>query len=362
MASPLRSSDRSSSGRRSTPIRNLPNGDQRVNGYHRPHRESFSDSPTCQLLEEFGRMLINDDRAFKRSLDERTASQQRLHIEALDRALAKHEEVRESAERARERVELEIERERRRREEDEKKAIEKARRDLEEQKLEERRRQIEDAKVREEERRKQEALKKEQEELRLNVEAQKRREVEDNRRQSEVRRQQEAEQLRRSTQESAERAEAARRASENKEGQQRAMQNGGQAAAQQPSASAVQPDGVSSSTRQAPPAAQMPAAATQLLDGAHDLSRGLISRTEERDAIHKRYLDLHQRLKQMRQRVSDEVKKVSGLKDQLSEWRRAIKKCVGQFQKGGSDATKKHNRQVVGAANNITHRMFGLLT
>ena len=34
-------------------------------------------------------MLIHDDRAFKRSLDEQSAAQQKLHLEALDCALAK---------------------------------------------------------------------------------------------------------------------------------------------------------------------------------------------------------------------------------------------------------------------------------
>lgn len=316
-------------------MRSLPNGDQRLNGFHRSHRDSFDDSPSRQLLEDFGRMLVNDDRAFKRSLDEQTAVQQKRHIEALNDALAKHKAVRERAERARERVELELERDRRQREEDEKKAIEKARRDVEEQKLQEQRRQLEDAKVREEERKKQEVLNQEQEELRQSVEAQKHREAEHSRRQSEVR-QQEAEQLRKSTQEAAQRAESARQASEAQQKQQ-------QATSQQNSATTLRQNGASSLTGSA--ARSIPS--TQVPDNSANLPRGIISTAEERMTVHKQYLDLHQRLKQMREQVSQEVKKISGLKDQLSDWRRAIKKCVGQLMKGSSDEIKRKNKRVV---------------
>ena len=82
-----------------------------------------------------------------------------------------------------------------------------------------------------------------------------------------------------------------------------------------------------------------------------------MSTAEERMAVHKQYLDLHKRLKQMREQVSQEVKKISGLKDQLSDWRRAIKKCVGQLMKGSSDEIKRKNKRVVSAHCNTT--LFG---
>lgn len=346
MTSPFQKSERSSSSRQSTPLRNHPNGDQRVNGYQRSHRDSFDDSPSRQLLEDFGRMLVNDERAFKRSLDEQTAVQQRKHMVALDDALAKHKAVRERAERTRERVELELERERRRREEDEKKAVEQARRDVEEQKLQEQRRQLEDAKVREEERKKQQALSQEQEELKQSVEAQKQREAEHSRRQSEVRKQQEAEQVRRAAQEEAQRAESTRQQAENSQRQQ-------QSAAQQIPASAQQ-NGVSSIPRSAAPTASTPAASSQAQMGLSNAPNGIVTSTEDREAVHRQYLELHQRLKQMRAQVSEEVKKVQGLKDQLSDWRRAIKKCVGQLMKGSTDEIKRKNRRSVSALTDLT--------
>lgn len=303
-------------------------------------------------------MLVNDDRAFKRSLDEQTTAQQKLHLEALDRALAKHDEVRTSAERARERVELELERERRRREEEEVKAIEKARRELEEQKLAEQRRQLEEAKVREEERKRREALNREQEEVRRNTEAQKQREADETRRRSEARKEQEAEQLRKSTEESA-RIEEARRSSELRDREQQRMPNGSQTSMQQTVAATVQPNGISPISR---PFVRSPATSTQALQMPTNLPRGLVSSSEEREALHNRYLDLHKRLKQMREQVSNEVKKVSGLKNQLSDWRRAIQKCVGQLGKGSSDDIKASNKRAVRASNHTTMVSINMLT
>lgn len=308
-------------------------------------------------------MLINDDRAFKRSLDEQTAAQQKLHLEALDRALAKHDEVRTSAERARERVELEIERERRRREEEEIKAIEKARQDLEEQKLAEQRRQLEDAKVREEERRKQEALKRDQEEARRNAEAQKQRDAEESRRQYEARKQQEAaEASRRATQERVERVDPPRQDLRVKDGQALQVQVQSQPVTQQPSALTLQPNGISSSPRPTPSSLQGPTSSIQASQLPTDLPKGLVSSAEEREAVHNRYLDLHKRLKQMRGEVSEEVKKVSGLKNQLSDWRRAIHKCIGQLGKGTADDVKAGNRRAVSELNDITNFIPDVLT
>ena len=303
-------------------------------------------------------MLVKDDRAFKRSLDEQTAAQQRLHIEALDRALAKHDEVRTSAERTRERVELEFERERRRREDEEQKAIEKARRDLEQQKLEEQKRQLDNAKVREDERRKRETLNREQEEARRNAEAQKQREAEESRRSVEVQKQRETEQLRRSTQENAERVEAAQTASE---ARAPSTQNQALSGSRQPVAPSAQTNGVSPAPRATPSALQTTAAPTQSSQLSGNLPKGLVSSLGEREAVHNRYLDLHKRLKQMRAQVSEEVKKVNGLKNQLSDWRRAIHKCCGQLGKGTADDVKAGNRRAVSEDSHTSSCLFCLL-
>ena len=347
MASPFQSSDRSSSSPRSTPSRSLPNGNQRVNG-SRPYRVSLEESPSRQLLEEFGRMLINDDRAFHKSLDEQTAVQQKLHIQALDRALAKHEEVRESAERARERVELEIEREHRRREEEEKKAVEKARRDLEEQKLAEQRRQLEESKAREEERRKQEALKREEEDHKRDADARKQREAEQSRQRAESQKQQEAaETSRKAAQEQSERVEVVRRSFGAQDGQSPQLQRQSPAVTQQPAASTSQTNGVSSAHTPTAPRSQAPSGTVQASQLPTGGVQGLVSSKQDREAVHRQYLDLHKRLKQMRVQVSEEVKKIPGLKNQLSDWRRAIQKCCGQLGKAGTEDVKASNRRVV---------------
>ena len=322
MSSPFRSSDRSPSSQRSTPSRQLQNGNRRVNGYH---RESLTESPSRQLLEEFSLLLINDDRNFKRSLDEQSAAQQKLHLEALDRALAKHEEVRESAERARERVELEIERERRRRGEEERKAVEKARRELEEQKLAEQRRQLEETRAREEERKKQEAIRREQEDAKRRAESQKQ--------------QEEEERARKARQEKEEADRKARQDAEERQRQQQA-ENGIQAAAQRPSAPGLVPNGTAASSGPVSVPLAAPTAPS-------DFPQGLVSSTDEREAIHNRYLELHKRLKQMREHVSEETKKVPGLKNQLSDWRRAIHKCCGQLSKGTTPDIKNNNQRAM---------------
>lgn len=351
MTSPLRSSDRGSASPRSTPLRQQPNGHHRPNGYHRANRFSLEDSPSRQLIEEFGRMLVNDDRAFRQSLDEQTATQQKLHLQALDHALSRHNEVRESAERARERAELDIERERRRREDEEKKAIEKARREIEEQKLAEQRRQLEESKARDEQQRKRDALSREQEEAKRNAETRRQRDAEESRRQSEVRKQQEADELRKSNQANAERAEAARRESEANQRQNQQVQNGSQNAVRQPTSN--QPNGVASLSRPAQPSAPVSGAVQQSSQMPADVPPGVISTVQEREATHNRYLDVHKRLKTMRSQVADQVKMMpvvngqTSLKEQLSNWRRAIQKCCGQYGKGTSEEVKASNRRAV---------------
>src|ERR1700712_2028000 len=112
MSSPFRSSDHSRSTPRSSPSRQRLNDSRngRANGLHRGLRESLNDSPSRQLWDEFNRLVIDEDNAFKRSLDTQAAEQEKLHREALDTALREHEAVRQSAERAREQLELEIKR------------------------------------------------------------------------------------------------------------------------------------------------------------------------------------------------------------------------------------------------------------
>ncbi len=301
---------------------------KRVNGYHRPLRNSVNDSPSRQLLEDLGRMLINDERNFRSSLDEQTAVQHRLHVEALDRALAKHESVRVSAERARERVELELEQERQRRDEEERKAVEKARRDLEEQRLKEEKRVLEEQ-AREAERKRQESLKREQDEAKRKADAQRQQE-EEAKAQKERQKKEEADQKARQE------AEAKQRAQQAENERQAALS---QAPPQVPQTNGT---GIARPTLATDQPAPRPSA-----QALGNLPEGVVSTAQQREAEHQAYLGLHQRLKQMRKHVSEEVKKTPRLKDQLSEWRRTVNKCVGQLSQGTTQEVKSSNSRAV---------------
>lgn len=50
-----------------------------------------------------------------------------------------------------------------------------------------------------------------------------------------------------------------------------------------------------------------------------------------RERLHKRYLELHKSLKQMREYVVTESKKLPDLKSKIGDWRREITKCMGQL-------------------------------
>lgn len=284
-------------------------------------------------------MLLDEDRTFKHSLDEQTSFQQRLHLDALDRALAKHEEVRESAERIRERVELEIEAERRRRAVEERRAADKVRREVAEQELAEERRQLEESKARERERDKKQSLRKDQEESQRKIEGQ---------------RQQEAEEKARKEKEEVEAAnKKAKQEAEVREAEK-------QTAPQKTSPTERQPNGVSTATKSPPLTAQM--SASKGVDAVEGLPQGLVSGIAEREAVHNQYLDLHKRLKQMREHVSNETKKVPGLKNRLSEWRRAIQKCCGQLSKVVSEEGKTSNRRAVSIISISSDAFFPRLT
>jgi nucleoporin GLE1 len=63
---------------------------------------------------------------------------------------------------------------------------------------------------------------------------------------------------------------------------------------------------------------------------------------QDREAEHQRYLDLHKQLKVMRSETLEQAKQI-GLKNQLGDMRRDIKKIMGQLNK----VDKVANRQAV---------------
>lgn len=322
MSSPFRASDQSRSTPRSSPSRQRLNdsASRRLNGYHRGHRESLVDSPSRQLWEEFSRIVLDDDRNFNRSLDAQVAEQEKLHRQALDEALRQHEAVRESAERARERVELEIKREQARRAEAERQAVEDERRKLAEEDAErerERRRRDEDARRREQERKRQEDLRRQQEEQARQAEAQKQRE---------------------------EQEKAQRKAAQEKENADRKARE--EAAARERQQQAQQPIPPPQPPQQTngiiPAAASAPAPSQQQRppETAQASAHGLVSSLEERKAVHKRYIDLWRRLKTFRETTEAECRK-HGFK-RLGDMKRTIMAKVGMINKHDKVANRQY--------------------
>ncbi|KAI7369648.1 hypothetical protein KC354_g1804 [Hortaea werneckii] len=294
-----------------------------TNGYHRSYRESTADSPSRQLWDDFNRMMLDGNKAFTQELDTKSSEQEKLHRQALEEALQRHEKVRQSAERAREQLQIEIELENRRREEEEKRRLEEARRKLAEEETAKQRRELEEAKRREEERKQQEALKREKEEQSRRAEAQKQREEQEKTE-------------RKAAQEKEEADRKAREEAAAKAKQQEAQQS------KPPPRPAVQP--AQPAPTQTKPSAGGPAPATQQAT-SKEAAQGLVSTNEQREAVHQKYLALHKHLKKVRAYVEDECKK-RGIKNQLSDMRREVNKIMGQINKHDKRANLAKSKEV----------------
>ncbi|KAI7478644.1 hypothetical protein KC351_g8045 [Hortaea werneckii] len=328
MSSPLRSSDPTRSTTRSDTSRHSRYGSRNgtTNGYHRSYRESTADSPSRQLWDDFNRMMLDGNKAFTQELDTKSSEQEKLHRQALEEALQRHEKVRQSAERAREQLQIEIELENRRREEEEKRRLEEARRKLAEEETAKQRRELEEAKRREEERKQQEALKREKEEQSRRAEAQKQREEQEK---TERKAAQEKEEADRKAREEAAAKAKQQEAQQSKPPPQPAVQPAQPA---QPAPSQIQPSAGSSA-----PAAQ------QIT--SKEAAQGLVSTNEQREAVHQKYLALHKHLKKVRAYVEDECKK-RGIKNQLSDMRREVNKIMGQINKHDKRANLAKSKEV----------------
>ena len=257
--------------------------------------------------------MLDGNKAFTHELDTKSSEQEKLHRQALQEALQRHEKVRQSAERAREQLQIEIELENRRREEEEKRRLEEARRKLAEEETAKQRRELEEAKRREEERKQQEALKREKEEQSRRAEAQKQREDQEKTE-------------RKAAQEKEEADRKAREEAAAKAKQQEAQQS---KAPPRPTVQPVQP------AQPAPSQAQPPAgssAPTTQPSASKEAAQGLVSTNEQRETVHQKYLALHKHLKKVRAYVEDECKK-RGIKNQLSDMRREVNKIMGQINK-----------------------------
>lgn len=266
-------------------------------------RTPNQDSPSRQLLLEFSRMLIDSDRKFHSELDRAGAEQEKKHLEALAAAAAEHERVRQSAERVAEKFRLEVERERRRREEHEHRELERIRQENARIEAERRQRQIDDVKRQEAEQRRA------AEEARALAEAEER--------------------LRK--QKAQEEADAAKRQAEREDRERREKEDSAAAAAaaqkaraeetirvQQPAP--TQPTQTNGAARAAAPVAQRAVSNSPLM-----------SSQAEREATHKEYLEIHQRLKVFRKNFQNEIKNNPALKKVAGDLRRSMRMRMGQL-------------------------------
>ncbi|PPJ59643.1 hypothetical protein CBER1_01163 [Cercospora berteroae] len=293
---PYRSADRS---RSSTSL-------LRASPSTRSDHHSSHESQSLQLVEDLSRLLSDDDRTFKRKLDEETLLQQQRHVEALEKALQQHEAVRRSAEHTFEAVQLELERQRITREAAQARRLAEERRKLEEAKQAELRR-VEEARQEEETHRKEQERLLQEQQL-----AKKRREEEE----SQARAREKAEEQKR--------IEAQRKATEEavaREAQVKRQEQLDQQRAQQVAEAA---------NRQQPPGT------AQLT-----VPSGLGTPQAERYEVHNAYLKLHAQCKELRKEVSLIKTSNRQLYDSIRDNARHIKLAVGQLAKNDSIGNRK---------------------
>lgn len=306
MSSPFRRSDHS----RSSPSR------QRVESNHRLSRASQNDPVSAHLIEDLRRVLIDDERELHKQLDERALEQQRLQYRALEEALAKHDANRKQAEDVLERHLIEVERERVRRAQEEAQRKEEARRKLEEElrKKEEQERQIAAQRERDEAQRAAERKKREDEEKA---------------------RQKAAEEKAAAENKAREQADAKEAAEKEAEAQKQAQRQSQTQLAPPPQTNGVSAAPVLSSTQPS----------TSSVTGS-SIPSGVVSSPDERKSVHAGYIQIHQRLKELRSQADGGgnnanawKKRDPGLKD-LSDWRHELRTRINQISRTDKEGNK----------------------
>ncbi|CAK3891648.1 hypothetical protein DOTSEDRAFT_68124 [Lecanosticta acicola] len=312
MSSPFRRTDHA----RQSPSR------QHVNGTRHSHRQSQNGAESAQFLEDLKRLLINDQRELHKQLDERALEQQKLQVKALEDSLAKHNASRKEAEDVLEQYYLDQERARIRRAQEEAEKKEEARRKLEEErrKQEEQKRQIAAQREREEAQRAAEQQKREEAEKALQKAAKEKEETD-----------------RKAREQAAAQEAAAKEAEKRRQALAQASQ---QQQPPPPSSATAQADGVpvaSSST---------PAQPTAVSASSSGLSDGIVTSADERKKVHSAYLDIHNRLKELRAQADGGGKNPNAwkLRDpnlrNLSEWRHELRTRVNQISRTDKEGNK----------------------
>ncbi|KAL9118343.1 MAG: hypothetical protein Q9187_005112 [Circinaria calcarea] len=262
-----------------------------------PHKQAL-DEPSRQLLWELGRLNLTDREAFYARLDQKNHDREATHKAALAAAALEHDRIRRSAEVEREKLELQVQQERARREEEDRKALERQRREKAEWELAEKRKEIERIQAAE-------AKEKKAAEARQAAAAAA---AEKDRVAKEKRDAESAKKV-------AEKQEADKRAADAEKRTKDA------AAAVLKAKPPSKPVVTQLQTVQATP---RPVQATpQPVQG-----------NPAREAEHRRYLEIHKRLKGLRSFLADQVKHNALLKKRMGDMRRSIRKCVGQLTEG----------------------------
>ena len=270
--------------------------------------KSAVDSPSRQLLWELSRLGISNQEEFNARLDQEFHEREVKHRSEIAAAVAKHTQVRESAENARRELELNIEIERQKREDEERRELHKKEQEKAEGELLAKRAEAERgflAQKAETERLEQAQLeqqKREREQASKDEEAARLQQEEKTRKDEVARRETEGKNLV-ARQQALERREAERKANEAR--------------------IADEANRVVSSPASAP---------VKTTTHATHATGSILN--SEREAEHQRFLAVHKNLKKLRAFVIAESKKNSELKQSIGDIRRQIRKSVGQLTTG----------------------------
>lgn len=261
--------------------------------------KSAKDSPSKQLLWELGQKARLEQELFYAHLDRENDEREALHRQALAAASAEHDRVRRNAEQYREQLERQIQADRARREEETQQEIEKLRKAKAEQEIAASRREAERAKA----------------------------EEADQKRLAELKQLQDAEAGRRKLDKERQDAEAALNA-------QRLKQQADERLKREQEAKAVE-----ARAKEAAILSETSSRAALHTNPTIPANQQLApipgtTRNQQWEAEHQSYLEIHQRLKDLRKFMTAQAKQSPELKRAMGDMRREMKKSVGQLREG----------------------------
>ena len=262
-----------------------------------------TDSPSRQLLWELNEVTIAGQRGHYAHLDQQDARKAARDRQALANAAARHEKVRRDAEQYREQLLLQEQAEAQRRDEEQQRELERLRRENAELEKVARRREIEYAQAAQEQERRRSQAKKAEAEA---AEARKA-----------AKAKQDAEEAQRRQQEEQRQAEERRKAAAISESRAKEVV----------------------ATPKIPQNVPLTQASNSLTQQATQSSNSFTQQAitpgnPQWEQEHQRFLDIHQNLKQLRAGMSKQAQGNPELKKNMGDWRRSIRKSVGQMREG----------------------------